>query len=103
MTEKKNEGNGHLEESMSALSKAQANLVQAQANLVQAQAACQVQIAESNRQIAEIQRQIAETDRINSERFRRIEAILLEHTRILQALPEAVRDKIGFKAPPPPK
>jgi hypothetical protein len=42
----------------------------------------------------------AESDR----RFARIESILLEHTRILQehsrilaALPDAVREKIGFK------
>lgn len=103
MARAKNGSNGRPEESISALSQAQANLVQAQAHLVQVQAACQIQIAESNRHIAEIQRQIAETDRINSERFRRIESILLEHTRILQALPEAVREKMGFKAPPAPK
>ena len=42
----------------------------------------------------------AESDR----RFARIEAILLDHTRILQeqgrilqALPDAVREKIGFQ------
>ncbi|HTU89889.1 MAG TPA: hypothetical protein VMF69_07325 [Gemmataceae bacterium] len=88
MARTKSEGNGRLEEAM--------------ALLIQNQASFVAQMAETNRQIAEIQRQIAETDRINAERFRRIEAILLEHTRILQALPEAVRDKIGFKAPPPP-
>lgn len=49
---------------------------------------------------------MAEMDRISSERFARIEAILIEHsrilgehTRILERLPEAIREKIGFKAP----
>lgn len=66
---------------------------------------------------------IAEMDRINSERFARIEGLLLEHsrvlgehsrilaehtriladhTRILQTLPETIRQKIGFKSPEPP-
>lgn len=31
------------------------------------------------------------------QRFARIEAILVEHHRLLEALPDAVRDKIGFK------
>lgn len=58
---------------------------------------------------------VSETDRVNAERFgriedrlTRIEAILVEHSRILaqhsrllEALPEAVREKIGFKAPRP--
>ena len=38
-------------------------------------------------------------DRVNTERFARIEALLIEHNRILQALPDTIRDKIGFKAP----
>ncbi len=47
---------------------------------------------------------ISEMDRINSERFGRIEGILLDHSRILadlirivEALPEAVREKFGFR------
>lgn len=47
---------------------------------------------------------ISEMDRINSERFARIEQTmeailraLSEHARILEALPEAIRQKIGFK------
>lgn len=111
MTQTNSDGNGRvdrLEESMAALSLAQANLVQAQANLVQAQAAmAQNQIAMAQQQTAFLARmaendaRMAQTDRINSERFARIEAILMEHSRILKALPEAVRDKIGFKTPPP--
>ena len=34
------------------------------------------------------------------QRFARIEALLMEHNRILQALPDAIREKIGFKPPP---
>ena len=103
MVREKHERNGRLEEAMVDLQRAQANLVQAQALLVQNQAACQSQIAESNRQSAEWQRQSAEWQKIASERFARIEAILMEHSRILRAMPDAVREKIGFKAPEPTK
>lgn len=47
---------------------------------------------------------MAEMERTTSERFARlgeemvaIRRILLEHSRLLERLPEAVRDKIGFK------
>lgn len=130
MARTKNGGNGRvdrLEEGMAALSQAQANLAQAQANLVQAQAALALnqtammqnqtalaqqhtaflaRMAEIDARMAEnnarTNARMAETDRINSERFARIEAILREHSRILMALPDAIRDKIGFKAPTPP-
>jgi hypothetical protein len=92
MARTKNNGNGRLEEAM-------ATLLQNQATLVQNQAAF---LARN----AEFDRRFAETDRINSERFARIEAILMEHSRILaehslilQALPDVIREKIGFKAP----
>jgi len=46
---------------------------------------------------------LSETDRVSSERFARIEAdiaailrVLSEHGRLLERLPEAVREKIGF-------
>jgi len=55
---------------------------------------------------SEIDARVAEMDRLNTERFARIEALLLEHnrivqehSRILQALPDAIRDKIGFQVP----
>jgi hypothetical protein len=51
--------------------------------------------------MAEIDAQRVETDRINGERFARIEALLMEHSRILRALPDVIRDKIGFKGPEP--
>jgi hypothetical protein len=51
-------------------------------------------------------RDLRDLERANSERFLRIEttmsAILSElgeHRRMLERLPEAVRDKIGFKGP----
>jgi len=47
---------------------------------------------------------LSETERATSERFGRIEAdiatilrVLAEHSRLLERLPEAVREKIGFK------
>lgn len=92
MAHPKNQKNGKLDEAMAAL-------VHAQATLVQNQAAFQLQITE--------------IQRLNAERFARIESILLDHSRILAdhsrilaehgrilaALPEAIREKIGFKAP----
>jgi hypothetical protein len=48
---------------------------------------------------------LAEMERVTAERFARIESdiaailrVLGEHSRLLDRLPEAVRDKIGFKA-----
>ncbi len=92
MARAKSAGNGRLEEAL-------ASLVQAQTTLVQNQAAFVARIAETDARIAEINARMAEMDRINSERFARIEALLLEHNRILQALPDVIREKIGFKAP----
>ena len=85
MARGKNTGNGRLEDAL-------AILIQNQASFVA--------------RMADIDARVADLDRINSERFARIEAILLEHTRILQEhsrileeLPEAVREKFGFKPP----
>ena len=53
-----------------------------------------------------IAKQMVDTDRINADRFARIEATMADHTRILidvvqrlQSLEQAVREKIGFKTP----
>ena len=50
---------------------------------------------------------LSENERATSERFSRIEAdmaailrVLAEHSRLLERLPEAVREKIGFKPQP---
>ena len=56
---------------------------------------------------------ISEMDRVNSERFARIESkldaivhvlsehsrLLQEHSRLFEALPDAIREKMGFRAP----
>jgi hypothetical protein len=80
MARAKNTGNGRLEEAL-------ATLIQNQAAFVA--------------RMAEIDARVAEMERTNAERFARIEALLLEHNRILQALPDAIRETIGFKAPTP--
>jgi hypothetical protein len=72
----KNPGNGRLEEAL-------ATLIQRQATFLA--------------RVSEIDARVAEMDRVNSEHFARIEALLFEYNRTLQSLPEAVRDKIGFK------
>jgi hypothetical protein len=83
--------NGH-----DRLAEALATLVQNQATLVQTQAAFVGRLAESDRIRAE-------AERASAERFARIEKelvaihrVLAEHSRLLERLPEAVRDKIGF-------
>jgi hypothetical protein len=78
MARTKNAGNGRLEEALAVLIQNQAAFLS---------------------RMSAIDARVAEMDRINGERFARIEALLLEHNRILKAVPDAVRDKIGFKGP----
>ncbi len=73
--------------------------------LIQNQTACVAQLAEYNRVHSELERQHWELKRQSDDRFARIEAqmaeiirVLNEHSRMLERLPEAVRDKIGIKA-----
>ncbi len=77
-------GNGRLEEAI--------------AILIQNQAAFVAESREINARIAEMERTNSERFARIEERFMRIEALLLEHNRMLLALPDAVREKIGFKA-----
>lgn len=79
-----------LEEAVALLMQSQATSMQNQATLVQNQATFLARVSEM--------------DRINSERFARIEQtmeailrVLSEHARILETLPDAIRQKIGFK------
>ncbi len=74
------------------------SIAEAIAGLVANQAAFAAQAGATDRRLNEM-------ERINTERFARIEAILLEHsriladhTRILQDLRDAVRERIGFKS-----
>jgi hypothetical protein len=97
MARAKPNGDARLEESVTALNQSAAVLNQAMATLVQNQAA--------------FQGQMREMDRVNSERFARIESILIDHSRVLaehsrvlndltgfiHTLPDAIKEKIGFK------
>jgi hypothetical protein len=74
-------------------------LEDALATLIQNQAAFLARVSETDRQLIELQRVNAERFARIEERFAAIEAILLRHEQLLQALPEAIREKIGFKAP----
>ena|ERR1700686_1608555 len=95
MARAKEHGNGKLEEALTAL-------VQAQAIMVQTQATYLAHKAETDKRIAEFENETKAWQRQANEGFERIEAILLEHNRILRALPDAIGEKIGFKAPKTP-
>jgi len=91
------DGRDGLEEAMRQLTLAQATLTQVQATSTQTQAT----LAQTQ---AAFVADMSEMKRESAQRFARIEAdiatilrVLAEHGRMLQALPEAVRDKIGFK------
>jgi hypothetical protein len=95
MARAKSNGAGHLDESIVALK-------QSTAALNQSMVAFQARCAETDARWAELRRisdaRWAET----TECFARIEAILMEHSRILRALPDAICEKLGFKPPEPP-
>ncbi len=82
---KKNAQNNHssLDAAMAALSESIAILVQTQALF--------------NQQVAQIRAETIDLQRENAERFARIEQLLLKHEFMLQELPEAIRQKIGFQ------
>ena len=82
MARAKNQGNGRLEEVMANFAQAQTSLVQAHASLHQSQASLVQTQAAFVARAAEMDAQIAELRRSNDERFARIEAIPLEHSRI---------------------
>jgi len=87
MARARSAGNGRLEEAL--------------ATLIQNQAAFVARLAETDARIAEMERINTERFARIEERFARIEALLLEHNRFLQSLPETIREKIGFKPPGP--
>ncbi len=102
MARAKEHGNGRLEDALQAL-------VQAQATLVQTQAAYLAQKPETDKRIAKFEKRNDDWQRQANDRFARIEAILLEHNRILsehakflEKLPDLIGEKIGFKPPKPP-
>jgi hypothetical protein len=72
--------------------------------LIQNEAAFVARLSETDRLHSELERRHLELKRESDERFARIEAkmgeiirVLAEHGRLLERLPDAVRDKIGFK------
>jgi hypothetical protein len=82
-------------------------LEEAMAMLIQNEAAFVGRLSENERVHTELERRHLEFERETAERFARIEAkmteiirVLAEHGRLLERLPEAVRDKIGFKGQP---
>lgn len=82
------------------LDEAMAALTQAQATLTQTQAVFLARLADTDKTVAELRRETAD-------RFARIEKdmtailrVLAEHSRLLERLPEAVRERIGFNPPP---
>lgn len=84
--------NGRLEEAM-------ALLIHNQAEFVAELRETNSQHREADKRMAEADKRMTDIQQENRERFARIEALLLEHNRMLQALPDAVRQKIGFAAP----
>jgi hypothetical protein len=85
MARARSPGNGRLEEAL--------------ATLVQNQAAYVVRMSEIDACVAEMARLNAERFAGIDEQFARIEALLIENTRLLKALPDAIREKLGFKPP----
>jgi hypothetical protein len=99
MARAKNQRNGKLDEAMRAL-------LLAQAQMVQNQAAFQGQINESQRiaseRFAQLEQRIARVEAILLDHSRILAEhtrILAEHSRTLEKLPDAIREKIGFKPP----
>jgi peptidoglycan hydrolase CwlO-like protein len=71
----------------------QSNLASFQAN----QASFQANLLALQAEIREIEAERREIQRRNDEHFAEIIAILKHHEQMLQALPEAIREKIGFQ------
>jgi hypothetical protein len=91
MAKRRTTRNHHLEEATALLMQSQATLMQNQSTLMQNQ--------------MEFLARLSEMGRVNSERFARLEknmetiiCVLSEHAKLLEALPEAIRQKIGFKS-----
>ena len=70
------------------------NLESAMALLIQNQAQFVAQLSETNKRFGQIDEKFA---RIEKD-LDLIKALLLQHEDTLKKLPEAIRDKIGFKA-----
>ena len=88
MARAKDRGNGKLEEAL--------------AILIQNQAAFLTRMADMDNRFARIESLLIEHGGILAEQGRILadhSRILVDHTHILKALPDTIRDKIGFKSP----
>jgi hypothetical protein len=74
------------------------HLQEAMALLIRNQAAFVEQIARNDQERLKLERESKETFARIEERFSRLEAILRQHTRILEQLPEVIKEKIAFKS-----
>ena len=104
--------NGRLEEALATALQTQANIQQNLSALQQIQVSTQQNVSALQQTLTPFLAQMAEMKAESDRRFARIEAILLDHTRILQEhsriltehgrilekLPDAVRERVGFKA-----
>ncbi len=72
-------------------------LEDALAHLIRSQAASAQQWTAFVGRLAETEQELAIGPRENAERFARVEAILLRHEKILQCLPEVIRERIGSR------
>jgi hypothetical protein len=102
MAREKGQRNGKLDR----LDEAMTALVESQAQLLQNQAVFEAQLIEIQRlnaeRFARIEQRCAQIEAILLEHSRILadhSRILAEHSRILEALPDALREKIGFKPP----
>lgn len=78
---------------------ANGQLEEAMAVLINSQSSFLTQMTHSNAQIAQLNARSEERFfRIESE-LAEIKAMLLRHEHMLQALPEAIRERIGFTPP----
>jgi multidrug resistance efflux pump len=92
-------GNGTLDQAMRELALAQAQLTHAQATLVNTQTQMAAAQAQANVDRDQMRTEMRELERKIYDELDAIKAILLRHERILEELPEAIRQKIGFKKP----
>jgi peptidoglycan hydrolase CwlO-like protein len=86
-----------LDQSQLSLTQSQAALNQAMATMTTNQTAFVERMSAFAERMAAADARFAAVQEENARRFARIEALLLEHNRLLEALPEAVREKIRFR------
>jgi len=106
MARRSNGRNGTLEESMKAMQQALAQMLQAQTTFMARMAESDKELAQLRRgseaESERLRRRMDETDRLNAERFARVEERLVQIEATLAELPRAVHRQFGFQPPPSP-